>query len=154
MFLNFVKFTAKHLCQSLFFNKVDIFRFVTETVAQKCSVKSWSYKFCKIRRKTSAPESLESLFSKSTWFRNRPWHRLFPVDFTRFVRTLSFLEHLWWLLILPQYCFKDTVNPLQLLIFTNVIRCSRLPLWLGYFIYFKLACLVKIKLFFYGLILL
>ena len=33
--------------------------------------------------------------------------------------------------------FKDTINPLQLLISTNVICCSRLPLWVGYFIYLK-----------------
>ena len=29
------------------------------------------------------------------------------------------------------------MNPLQLIIFTNVIRYSRLPLWVAYFIYFK-----------------
>ena len=32
---------------------------------------------------------------------------------------------------------KDTKSPLQLFNFTNVIRRSRLPLWIGYFIYFK-----------------
>ena len=32
---------------------------------------------------------------------------------------------------------KDTISPLQLFNFTNVIRRSRLPLWIGYFIYFK-----------------
>ena len=32
---------------------------------------------------------------------------------------------------------KDTINPLKLFIFTKVIHCSRLPLWVGYFIYFK-----------------
>ena len=35
------------------------------------------------------------------------------------------------------FVFKDTKNPLQLFIFTNVIRCSRLPLGVGYFVYFK-----------------
>ena len=38
---------------------------------------------------------------------------------------------------------KDIVNPLQLFIFTNVIRCSRLPFWVGYFIYFNLHLLVQ-----------
>ena len=38
-------------------------------------------------------------------------------------------QHLTWL--------KDTINPLQLFIFTNVIRCSSLTLWVGCFIYFK-----------------
>ena len=31
---------------------------------------------------------------------------------------------------------KNMINPLQLFIFTNVIPCSRLTLWGGYFIYF------------------
>ena len=35
------------------------------------------------------------------------------------------------------FLFKDTINPLQLFIFTNVIRCFRLPLWVGYVIYLK-----------------
>ena len=34
---------------------------------------------------------------------------------------------------------KDLINPLQLFIFTNVIRCSRLPVGVGCFIYFKLT---------------
>ena len=34
--------------------------------------------------------------------------------------------------------FKDTINPLQLFILTDAMRCSRLPpLWVDYFIYFK-----------------
>ena len=32
---------------------------------------------------------------------------------------------------------KYIVNSIQLFIFTNVIHCSRLRLWVGYFIYFK-----------------
>ena len=32
---------------------------------------------------------------------------------------------------------KDAIKPLQLFIFTNVICCSRVPLWVDYFIYFK-----------------
>ena len=37
---------------------------------------------------------------------------------------------------------NDTISPSQLFIFTNVIPCSRLPLSVGYFIYFKLIVLV------------
>ena len=33
--------------------------------------------------------------------------------------------------------FKDTINPLQLFILTDAMRCSRLTLWVDYFIYFK-----------------
>ena len=32
---------------------------------------------------------------------------------------------------------KDTISPSQVFVFTIVIRCSRLPLWVSYFIYFK-----------------
>ena len=53
---NFAKFTGKHLCQSLFFNKV-----------------------------ASVPATL---LIKSLW------HRCFPVNFAKFVRTLFFAEHL------------------------------------------------------------
>ena len=27
------------------------------------------------------------------------WHRCFPVNFAKFLRTLFFTEHLWWLLL-------------------------------------------------------
>ena len=49
---NFAKFTGKHLCQSLFFNKVAALR-------------------------------------PTTLLKRRPWHRCFPVNFTKF------LEHLF-----------------------------------------------------------
>ena len=47
---NFTKFTGKHLCQSLFFNKVAGFRPVT-------------------------------------LLKKRLWHRCFPVNFVKFLRT-------------------------------------------------------------------
>ena len=53
---NFTKFTGKHLCRSVFFNK--------ETLLKK-----------------------------------RLWHRYFPVDFVKFLRTPFFIEHLWWLVL-------------------------------------------------------
>ena len=33
------------------------------------------------------------------FIRKRLWHRCFPVNFVRFLRTPFFIEHLWWLLI-------------------------------------------------------
>ena len=54
---NFAKFTGKHLCQSLFFNKVVGLR----------------------------PETLS---------KKRLWHRCFPVNFAKFLRTPFFTEHL------------------------------------------------------------
>ena len=52
---NFTKFTGKHLCQSLFFNKVAGLRL---------------------------------------------WQMCFPVNFATFLRTTTFIEHVWWLLLL------------------------------------------------------
>ena len=57
---NFVKITEKHLCQSLFLNKV-------------------------------------AGVSPATLLKKRPWHRCFPVNFAKYLRTLFFTEHLRWL---------------------------------------------------------
>ena len=59
---NFTKFTGKHLCQGLFFNKV---------AGLKCA----------------------------TLLKKRAWHRCFPVNFVKFLRTPFLTEHLWWLLL-------------------------------------------------------
>ena len=54
-------FTGKHLCQSLFLNKVSGLRLAT-------------------------------LFIKKLW------HKCFPVNFVKFLRTPFYIERLWWLL--------------------------------------------------------
>ena len=59
---NFTKFTGKHLCQSLFFNKV-------------AGLKS------------------------ATLLKKRLWHRSFPENFLKFLRTPFLKEYLWWLLV-------------------------------------------------------
>ena len=59
---NFAKFTGKHLCQSLFFDKVADLR-------------------------------------PATLLKKRPWHRCFPVNFAKFLRTPFLTEHLRWLLL-------------------------------------------------------
>ena len=69
---NSTKFTGKHLCQSLFFNKVPG-------------------------------------LTPATSLKKRPWHRYFPVNFVKFLKTPFLTEHLRWLLI----------NLLQTLIYIN-----------------------------------
>ena len=59
---NYAKFTGKHLCQSLFSNKVAGLRL-------------------------------------ATLLKKRLWHRCFPVNFLKFLRTTFFIEHLCWLLL-------------------------------------------------------
>ena len=36
----------------------------------------------------------------ATLLKKRLWHRCFPVNFAKFLRTPFFTEHLWWLLLL------------------------------------------------------
>ena len=63
---NFTKFTGKHLCQSLFSNKVAGLR-------------------------------------PATLLKKRPWHRCFLMNFTKFLRTPFYIEHLWCLLLFDSY---------------------------------------------------
>ena len=48
----------------------------------------------KIHRKTPVPESQAR---PATLLKKSLWHRCFPVNFVKFLRTLFFTEHLWWL---------------------------------------------------------
>ena len=63
VFGKFAKFTGKHLCQSLFFNKVADLR-------------------------------------PATLLKKRLWHRCFPVNFAKYLRTPFLTEHLWSLLLM------------------------------------------------------
>ena len=57
VFKNFAKFTGKHLCQSLFVNKISGLR-------------------------------------PATLLKKKLWHKGFPVNFMKFLRTPFFIEHL------------------------------------------------------------
>ena len=57
----------------------------------------------------------EKCLRPATLLKKRLWHRCFPVNFVKFLRTPFFIEHLCWLL-------------LQLEIFAKVIRLISLPL--------------------------
>ena len=39
------------------------------------------------------------LIRPGTAFKKRVWHRCFPVNFVKFLRTPFFVEHFWWLLL-------------------------------------------------------
>ena len=49
-------------------------------------------------RKTNISYSL--IRRPATLLKKRPWHRCFPVNFVKFLRTHFCIEHLWWLLLL------------------------------------------------------
>ena len=65
----------------------------SEAVVQRCSLK-----FCKIHGKTPVPESYAGL-RPATLLKKRLWHRCFPVNLAKFLRTPFFIEDLWWLLL-------------------------------------------------------
>ena len=58
----------------------------TEAVVQRCYVK-------KVFFNKVAGLRLATLLKK------RIWHWCFPVNFTKFLRTPFYIEHLWWLLL-------------------------------------------------------
>ena len=70
-----------------------------EAVVQKCSAKICSQKFCKIHRKPPVPE-FPSGPEPATLLKKRTWHRCFPVNFVKFLRTPFLTDHLWWLLLI------------------------------------------------------
>ena len=76
----FPKYTGKHLWQSLFFNKVPGLFSKSDQIHRKLRV--WSH----------------LLKRPATLLKKRLWHRRFPVNFVKFLRTPNFIEHLRWLL--------------------------------------------------------
>ena len=63
----------------------------SEAVVQRCSVKRCSWKFHKIHK--------NHLCQSATLLKKRLWHRCFPVNFVKFLRTSFTTEHFWWLLL-------------------------------------------------------
>ena len=65
-------------------------------------LKRCSKKFPKTHRKTPVLESLFYKFADprpATLLKERLWHRSFPENFAKFLRTPFFTDHLWWLLL-------------------------------------------------------
>ena len=94
---NFAKFTGKHLCQSLFFNKVADLR-------------------------------------SAALLKKRLWHRCFPVNFEKFLRTPFIIEHLRWLLLSLvdskyQYIQRNRNNLIQLPVQTLLQADASLTGW-------------------------
>ena len=103
---NLAKFAGKHLCQSLFFNKVvglQICNFIKKKLWHGCFPVNFA--------------------RPTTLLNKRFWHRCFPANFAKFLRT-PFLQntHGWLLLIVGPYEFWliDTKHiPLKLRLNSN-----------------------------------
>ena len=84
------------------FAKCLAFKFLTLSVDLMRRSKSSRPKvFCKkcvLKNFTKFKGKNLAVLRPSTLLKKRLWHRCFPVNFAKILRTLSFVEHLWWLL--------------------------------------------------------
>ena len=76
-----------------------------EAVVQRCSVKKVFLEISKNPQENTCDRVSFLIKLQASGLRSAPllkkrlWHRCFPVDFTKFLRTPFFIEHLWWLLL-------------------------------------------------------
>ena len=74
-----------------------------EAVPKRCSVKKVFLKILQNSQENTCDRV--SFFNKvaglrpATLLKKRLWHRCFPVNFAKFLRTPFLTEHLWWLLL-------------------------------------------------------
>ena len=78
----------------------------TEAVVWRCSVKNVFLKISQnsLENTCARVSFLIKLYASEAWglhlYKKRDWHRCFPVNFAKYLRTPFFTEHLWWLLLL------------------------------------------------------
>ena len=95
----------------------------TEAVAQRCSVKK---DFLKVLQ--NSQENTCTRLKPSTLLKKRLWHRCFPVNFAKFLRTPFFTEHLWWLLLKVvskhsiKFLYRSPVAMVTVKLITNAIK--------------------------------
>ena len=67
-----------------------------EAVVQRCSVKKVFLEISQnSQENTCARVSFLIKLQAATLLKKRLWHRCFPVNFVKFLRTPFFIEHLW-----------------------------------------------------------
>ena len=72
----------------------------SEAVARRCSVKKVFLKISQYSQEnTCARVSLLIKLQADAKLKKRIQYRCFPVNFAKFLRTPSDIEHLWWLLL-------------------------------------------------------
>ena len=96
--LLFFSLMANVLVQS--FNEMHM-KYVLHTgaVVRSCSVKEVFLEISQNSQKNTCVRA-SFLIKLLAWgLKKRLWQRCFPVNFVKFLRTLFFTEHLWWLLL-------------------------------------------------------
>ena len=80
-----------------------MFHFCIQAVVQRCSVKKV---FLEISQNFTGKHLCQNIFFNevaglrpATLLKKRLWHRRFPVNFVKILRTSFYMEHLWWLLL-------------------------------------------------------
>ena len=48
--------------------------------------------------------------SPATLLKKRPWHRCFPMNFAKFLRTPVVTKHFWWLLLIVEPAYKILIK--------------------------------------------
>ena len=67
-----------------------------EVFCKNCVLKNFT-KFAGKHLCTSLLFNKAAGLKTATLFKKRLWHRRFPVNLVKFLRTLFYIEHLWWL---------------------------------------------------------
>ena len=83
---------------------------------QVFSVKKVFKKFREIKKKCLCQSLILIKMQASrlaTSLKKRLWHRYFPVNFAKCLRTAFFAEHLWWLLLNQNKCFDKVSEKLR-----------------------------------------
>ena len=66
-----------------------------EAIVRRCSVKKVYLEISQISQENTCARDSR----RATVLKNRLWHRCFPVNFAKFLRTPFTIEQLWWLLL-------------------------------------------------------
>ena len=103
----------------LHFSFTDTVYFPRSSRPEVFCKKRCSQKFRKIHRKTPVPEALFCTVAglePATLLKKRLWHKSFPVNFAKFLRTPFLTEQIWWLLLIFPNLFKLYFNKMCILI--------------------------------------
>ena len=94
--------------------KADCQMFLVNLVYQKAATRGFLRKVLRNFAKFTGKDLCQSFFfdkvaglRPATLLKMRLWHRCFPVNYAKFLRTPFFIKDLWWMLL--YICFSDLI---------------------------------------------
>ena len=75
------------------------FYYQTEVLARRCSIKKMFLEISQNSQENTCARVSFLIKLRATLLKKRLWHRCFPLNFAKFLRTLFLTEHLRWLLL-------------------------------------------------------